>query len=183
MTQISSTTLFNFTDKLDYLIDNLKNGFYAQTTYEKLPLKNNGYTVPMVCFCDIPLGMIKNHLDWYGKFGIGIKRSYARSHNVNPVWYVHSDNSFVKRLVKSKDISDHDKKHLLPYLKQFLGYQKFKGEDKRKKFYDEREWRYVPSDVTVELHLGKRKSDVEKSLNIDKIRMPLDLSLVRRICR
>lgn len=86
MSKLSSTTLFNFTHTFEHLEDNLLKGFYAGTTYEKLPKRNNGYSIPMVCFCDIPLGMIKEHLDWYGNFGIGIKRTYARKHGVSPVF-------------------------------------------------------------------------------------------------
>ncbi|MEQ8811092.1 MAG: abortive infection system antitoxin AbiGi family protein, partial [Imperialibacter sp.] len=69
MPRISSTTLFNFTDKLDYLIDNLKNGIYCSTIYEKLPARNCGYRVPMACFCDIPLSLISDHFQWYGRYG------------------------------------------------------------------------------------------------------------------
>ena len=66
MSIISSNTLFKFTHNIDNLLDNLKNGIYCHNTYEKLPFKKNGYRVPMVCFCDIPLNLIKEHFDWYG---------------------------------------------------------------------------------------------------------------------
>ena len=70
---LSSTTLFNFTDEFIHLKDALENGFYCGDIYEKLPFGENlGYKVPMVCFCDIPLGMIKHHLSWYGEYSIGI---------------------------------------------------------------------------------------------------------------
>lgn len=82
------------------MTDNLNNGIYALNLFEKLPERNNGYAVPLACFCDIPLGMIKEHLDWYGKFGIGINRAYARSLGINPVWYVHSQNLFVNNLIR-----------------------------------------------------------------------------------
>ena len=96
MARISSSTLFNFTDSIDHLVNNLKYGFYCHNTYEKLPLKNNGYRVPMACFCDIPLSLISEHFDWYGRYGIGIKRTYARQNGVKPVWYVTSESNLVK---------------------------------------------------------------------------------------
>ena len=141
MARISSTTLFNFTDKLNYLIDNLKQGFYCHNTYEKLPLKNNGYRVPMTCFCDIPLSLIKEHFDWYGRYGIGIKRIYARAQGVEPVWYVTSESKLVRSLVKNGNLLEYEKKYILPYLKQFMGNQYFQKEnrEKRKKYYDKRE--------------------------------------------
>lgn len=86
MARISSQTLFNFTDTIEFLIDNLENGFYCHTTFEKLPYGKNGYRVPMACFCDIPLSLIKEHFNWYGRYGIGIKKSYGRELGVKPVW-------------------------------------------------------------------------------------------------
>lgn len=39
MARISSSTLFNFTDSIDHLVDNLKNGFYCHNTYENFHSK------------------------------------------------------------------------------------------------------------------------------------------------
>ena len=144
---ISSTTLFNFTDTYEHLVSNLVNGFYCGDIYERMPFSGSvGYMVPMVSFCDIPLGQIKHHLTWYGNFGIGIKRDYARMHSVNPVWYYHSDNPIIKRLYQTKGRSGLANSDILPYLKQFLGKQKdLSGVEKIKKFYDEREWRFIPN--------------------------------------
>jgi len=182
MARISSTTLFNFTDNIDYLIDNLENGFYCCNTYEKLPLKNNGYRVPMVCFCDIPLSLIKEHFDWYGKFGIGINRSYARSLGVNPVWYITSENRLINSLINTKKMSEYERKHLLPYLKQFMGFQTYNNDKlKNKKFYDEREWRYIPDNTLVEPFFGIKKELIKKNTNKNIERMPIDLEEVEYI--
>lgn len=182
MSRISSTTLFNFTDSLDYLIDNLKEGFYCSFTYEKLPLRNNGYRAPMACFCDIPLSLIKEHIDWYGRYGIGIKRTYARENGVQPVWYVTSENNLVSSLIKNKVLTDYERKYLLPYLKQFIGYQYSEKDDmeKRKKFYDEHEWRYIPDNSMVEPFFNKIKGSVPASTYTPP-RMALDLSQVEYI--
>jgi hypothetical protein len=183
MSRISSLTLFNFTDKLDYLIDNLKNGFYCHNTYEKLPLRNNGYRAPMACFCDIPLSLIKEHFDWYGRYGIGIKRTYARQQGLKPVWYVTSENNFVRSLIKEKDLPERERKHLLPYLKQFMGNQYFHKvkREKRKKFYDEREWRYIPNSSLVEPFFGLTAQRDKLESAQDKHRMKLDLTQVEYI--
>jgi len=149
MSILSSTTLFNFTDTFDHLENNLINGFYAATTYEKLPKRNNGYSIPMVCFCDIPLGMIKEHLDWYGNFGIGIRRSYAREHGVTPVFYTHSDSGILSSFLNDKDRNPAIDR-IFPLVKQFLGYQEYRnGQRRKKKFYDEHEWRYIPQRVSL----------------------------------
>ena len=105
---LSSTTLFNFTDSYSHLVSNLENGFYCGELYEKLPLKPKaaGYRVAMVCFCDIPLGQIKEHLGWYGNFAIGIRREYARTHGINPVWYMHTDNIVLKKMRQHYKLND-----------------------------------------------------------------------------
>ena len=70
---------------------------------------------------------------------------------------------------------------MLPYLKQFMGYQKNKEDiEKRKKFYDEREWRYIPDNSLVEPLFGiSRKSVSPASKKI--FRMELDLNTVEYI--
>ncbi len=182
MARISSSTLFNFTDSIDYLINNLKDGFYCHNTYEKLPLRNNGYRVPMACFCDIPLSLIKEHFDWYGRYGIGIKRTYARQQGVKPVWYVTSESNLVRNLVKQDVLSEYERKHLLPYLKQFIGNQSYKdGKRKRKKFYDEREWRYIPDNSLVEVFFGLKAQKEKTSAKLNGERMYLDLNQVEYI--
>jgi len=152
---ISSTTLFNFTDTFDRLVGNIRDGIYCGDIYEQLPQfgSPSGYIVPMVCFCDIPLGLIKEHLDWYGNYAIGIERAYARTLNICPVWYIHKDNPVVLKMFKSIE----NKRELigspiLPYLKRFLGKQKPLLDDvaRLKKFYDEREWRYIPKEKGFE---------------------------------
>ena len=181
MALLSSTTLFNFTDSIDFLLNNLKEGIYCNNNFEKLPLRNNGYRTPMACFCDIPLSLIKEHFDWYGRYGLGIKRTYARKLGVKPVWYITSESHLVKSLVTNKELNEYERKHLLPYLKQFMGNQEYKDNTlKRKKFYDEREWRYIPDNSLVEPLFGiSRKSVSPASKKI--FRMELDLNTVEYI--
>lgn len=180
MSILSSTTLFNFTDKFEYLKDNLLNGFYATTTYEKLPKRNNGYSVPMVCFCDIPLSMIKDHLNWYGNYGVGIKRSYARDHGVTPVFYMHSNSTLLNLILNKKKHNDVVLR-MFPLIKQFLGKQNLNGVNKRKKFYNEREWRYIPPDINVEVHLSINQTRAKQIMNKALYRMKIDYSAIEYI--
>jgi hypothetical protein len=184
---ISSTTLFNFTDTFERLQGNLKDGFYCGDVYERLPFdEKTGYKVPMVCFCDIPLGQIKKHLVWYGNYAIGIKRDYARQNNVSPVWYIHKTSPVILSMFKSRDSQELKTSPILPYLKQVFGYQKDQaGEEKKKKFYDEREWRYIPADVNnnAQLVKGNSHSENEKAVNKKKrtTKMALDLNAIEYI--
>lgn len=185
---LSSTTLFNFTDTFDHLVSNLENGFYCGELYEKLPIDSTvaGYKAAMVCFCDIPLGQIKEHLGWYGNFAIGIRRDYARKHGVNPVWYIHSDNLALKKMFSTKDKSELQESPILPYLKRFLGKQKdVSGRNRMKKFYDEREWRYVSQNAELKpkIILGGNHIDNAKEVEDTKnfTNMPRNLDAIEYI--
>jgi len=124
--------------------------------------------------------MIKDHLNWYGKFGIGIKRSYAREHGVTPVFYLHSDNPHLGPLLNEKN-HNNLVKNLFPLMKQFLGFQEYKGKPRKKKFYDEHEWRYIPPDPILTLHLNESSKKIDRNLNKQILRMPLDYDSIEYI--
>ncbi len=77
MSNISSNSLFHFTPKIEFLINILTNGFYPRYCHEELllnecqTLRGHNLLIPMICFCDIPLGKISNHINIYGKYCIG----------------------------------------------------------------------------------------------------------------
>lgn len=54
---------------------------------------------PMVCFCDIPLSRIDEHIGFYGKFGIGMTRKWAEQNGLNPVLYASGSNNLTKELL------------------------------------------------------------------------------------
>ena len=45
---------------------------------------------PMVCFCDLPLSLIRRHLKEYGHFGIGLDKKWGLKNGVAPVIYTHA---------------------------------------------------------------------------------------------
>lgn len=114
---------------------------------------------------------------------IGIKRTYARQQGVKPVWYVTSESNLVRNLVKTKTLSEYERKHLLPYLKQFLGNQYYQKQQKqkRKKFYDEREWRYIPDNSLVEPYFCLKNQQNKSTAIQNGERMNLDLNMVEYI--
>lgn len=177
---LSSSTLFHFTKDFDTLKLILKNGFCPRYSLEDLRIfdyynlnnKNDQLSVgiPMVCYCDIPLSKIKNHLSWYGGYGIGMEKDWGLQNKVTPVMYF--DNRFRQsasalNLKQSIDqvyedevdekgllVMERVRKRLSPldrlslFFKPYEGYFEHNGRvETRKRFYDEREWRYVP-DVT-----------------------------------
>ena len=142
---LSSEALFHFVTNREYLVDILKNGFQPRYSLELLPIpeKNIPIGILMKCFCDIPLGMIKKHLSSYGKYGIGISKDFSKKNGISPVLYVHDGSKtlrgYLSDIRKSKQGTSTGS--LLPYLKQ---YEEFVGR-KKIRYYDEREWRYIPN--------------------------------------
>jgi hypothetical protein len=166
MSVISSNTLFHFTNSADSLISIIKNGFYPKfcleeiSVYSVLKDENKEIASPMTCFCDLPLSQIDKHLDFYGKYGIGMSIEWGKSNGLSPILYVH-DNSNILNLIKqlgkrvynvepldeSSNLYDNafvEIIELCSYLKPYKGKMWRTNKYESKKFYDEREWRYIP---------------------------------------
>lgn len=160
---ISSNVLFYFTNSLDSIVDILTNGFYPHycPEYSFGPLhdktassgKPPTHASPMICFCDLPLSLIRKHLETYGNFGIGLKKEWGIRNGVTPVLYTHGKSQLFKalsnRMWAASDQGDEganiDLKFLAAFLKPYRGNAWRDGKTKPDiHFYDEREWRYVP---------------------------------------
>lgn len=165
---ISSNTLFHFYKEKEFLKQALKEGLWPRYCVER---KWNGkdFAIPMFCFCDIPLSQIKDHINeerGYGNYGIGVTKDFARVNKITPVIYLSQGSFFMNKILyfisnKLQEPATNLKKInfeelMLYYIKKVGGYNSF-SEHKRK-FYDEREWRYIPQisqDVHIELLTGK----------------------------
>ena len=149
---LSSSVLFTFTSELGYLIDMLENGIKPRYSFESLPNNSKHYLLPMKCFCDIPLSKTKVHLDWYGNYGLGIRKETLKKRGVTPVLYVHDTS--VKEIIKPL-LGNPKSERLLALAKKYSGttYQLLPDNIYKRttrKFYDEREWRYLPSNLNVQ---------------------------------
>jgi hypothetical protein len=148
----------------------------------------------MVCFCDLPLSLIRKHLDKYGKFGIGLTKEWGLRNGVVPVAYTHSKartRPYLLRLIaKAAKGGDNamanDLKLLTAYTKPFRGPEWRKRKRRKKKdkynipFYDEREWRYVPDVAEGErLFLGRK--DYRNGSVTDKLHKSLRTEHALRI--
>lgn len=151
---ISSDSLFHFIKRRDWLLRILKEqSFKARYVYEELPDISFHVGIPMKCFCDIPLGVIKKHLSRYGKFGIGISKEFAKKNSFSPVIYVHENSDTMLRYLRSIEIDEirNNPDSLLPYFKLDETYTE--GSDGRKlttRLYDESEWRWIPKEPKFE---------------------------------
>jgi hypothetical protein len=139
--------------------------------------------VPMVSFCDIPLSQIGFHLSIYGDYGIGMAKSWGQDKGIAPILYAYPGSLITDRLVTLIDRSQTELSATLRdelgdlfvdiacFVKPYEGKLWSKsGEKDNVRFYDEREWRFVPT-----MSQGFRKLltkedflDEEKHLEADR---------------
>jgi hypothetical protein len=154
-----SQTLFHFTKNLDILKEILIHGFWPQYCLEDqgwLMEKDEElyYGFPIVCFCDIPLTRINEHIEYYGKFGIGLSKKWVLSNGLNPVSYFANSSDFakaIKTLLSNHQTKDayyersvDDMNTIFSYIKPLEGeVSDISGKKSTKEFYQECEWRYT----------------------------------------
>lgn len=155
---ISTNVLFHFTKSLENLISIMRNDFeprYCLEDYSNL-FRQSGMefkiAFPMTCFCDLPFSQLKKHLNYYGNYGIGLKKAWGIRKEINPVLYMHSNadlaaycGTLLEYLNKQGEKTALDSMvGIMRHIKLYEGIVTQHGERKLKKFYDEREWRWVP---------------------------------------
>jgi hypothetical protein len=186
---LSSSVLFTFTPKLDYLLSLLEEGISPRLVCERIPGTKLSYIVPMKCFCDIPLGKIKRHIGRYGNYGLGIKKSFLQKIGVTPIVYIHQNSELFFRFNKTTS-EELAKMPFFPLLKRYYGDDYYidpetlKVERKRIRFYDEREWRYIPKGIkpdtsnqfqTIEEGaLSVFKMNLDKNFEYPSIQIPFE---------
>lgn len=164
-----SNTLFHFTKKAETLKLILRGGFWPRYCLEDvswLGYKEFSYVAyPMVCFCDIPLSRISEHVTFYGDFGLGLTREWAEVHGLNPIFYVSGNNSVLQSFRSFNSLADIsvDKdlagklkdvlREILAFTKPAVGKMSVDGVDKEKVFYQESEWRYVLKNSEVDSYM------------------------------
>lgn len=162
MPAISSSTLFHFTEK-ENLLGILKDEFYPQFSLEEYYIDEGDsfkLGIPMVSFCDIPLSLAHKHMENYGDYGIGMSKEWAGKNKLNPVLYLRSGSyttqilgdvliTILKDVRKTREIgvvirSLSRSGGLLLKLFSFTKSFECRTDKGIVKYYDEREWRYVP---------------------------------------
>lgn len=153
--------------------------------------------IAMVCFCDIPFEQSKKHRERYGNYGIVLTEKWKLTKGLNPVFYVQSDSFLAnvfsnftslteefKPVLNSKDFGSeiplmfsrigHNLSYTTFFLKQFenksnvtVNYEGATFEFERRRFYDEREWRFIPfeADNKNELFLSLEDFSNSEKLN------------------
>jgi Putative abortive phage resistance protein AbiGi, antitoxin len=180
--------LFHFTTRAG-LFGILQDAFTVSYARERIVgnRRSTGFAVPMVSFCDLKLSELKDHMDKYGKYGIGMSKAWANEKGLNPVFYVNKHCDFasnfisaVGRLHKQLDSIENIDEHksasraYMDVLNTYRYIKNYEGDLKRRegkttknfRFADEREWRYVPPvDATPFsfVPLSKIETDADKA--------------------
>lgn len=188
MSTLSANTLFHFTRNKETLISILKTKFYPRLCNEDLVLIGTiaKLASPMVCFCDIPLSQIANHVKTYGKYAIGLKKDWAIKRGITPVLYTHPksllcDNfkeqwAHISKNKQSEERNDFflDFIYTSLFIKPYIGSQVRNGKKEKIIFYNEREWRYIPPKKALYIdeqkkYLGLLFEDFLKKTNIEEL--------------
>ena len=126
--------------------------------------KDHKIAIPMVSLSDIPLADIGEYLDQYGGYLLGFSRQWVIENGFNPVWYCEKSNSAMEKHKKLLFDSFKEKKEdvMTPIVTLLLYYSSYmkdiEGELYVKsknctysnyRFYDEREYRFVPDFDTL----------------------------------
>lgn len=164
---ISANTLFHFTSSMENLLSILTDEFrprfclensYVLTAGRMPEHEQHEHGIPLVSFCDLPLSQIGFHLSVYGDYGIGMTKSWGRAQGISPVLYMYPEGSlsstFSDLLIlgdRETDLELKEKWALLIFdfacfVKPYEGnLWREGGELPNIRFYNEREWRFVPS--------------------------------------
>lgn len=158
----NADTLFKFVRKFEYLKEIIENKYIApRYNTEDVNYLNNveikKLTFPMICFCDINLHRLKEHVKFYGSYGIAFTKQWGMDNKFQPVHYINNkselcnyiSNSLSYYLRNIHELNEDDTNAnllllYLMYLKPYEGQMDSNGNTKERCFQDECEWRYVP---------------------------------------
>lgn len=211
MSRLSPDSLFHFTPTLANLLGILKNTFYPRYCYEKFDLIDGDSqyysqfienALPMVCFCDTPLSQLMEHITRYGKYGLGMSKTWGIKRRLNPVIYFNKNSHLAERintatdeLIGSQHLGAKAFFETHCYMKPYEGdlYRGGRRVKEKIRLYDEHEWRYVPSNEIMQkyniqaflyghtyMDLGELKK-ANRKLEIDQIKLsfnPNDIKYV-----
>src|SRR6185436_7974431 len=162
---LSSNALFHFTDSVHNLLDILTHEFRPHYSLEDFGLvwgeQEDPVAFPLVSFCDIPLSQASKHMVTYGSYALGLDKNWGMRNGVAPVLYCYKNATSIRGISGiGKRLTTHakDKEALTSDLTEFSELATFiklyEGAFIRRgrvipnvRFYDEREWRFVPGEI------------------------------------
>ena len=197
---LSSQTLFHFTSEFKYLKSIIEGKFYPRISLEAVPSidrktkerKGIHAAYPMVCFCDIPLSQVKNHIEFYGDYGIGLTKEWGKNQGLNPIIYLDKDSKLIDHFVHlASEIFKPEYKGKEEYIKlkrnfheinRFLKPYSGPNIDRNNEskieeyiFYDEKEWRYVPDGFLYDEEYYIKKDQFEDKRYVSSLNKELEV--------
>lgn len=169
----SANTLFRFFKEPDYLFGSIEKKAMIPRYYgENIDYLNIGFhqiAYPMICFCDITVHKLGEHMDLYGKYGIAFSKTWGIQKGIQPLQYVNRNSilchdfseAFKTSIMEGKE--DSATNFLLTqmyYMKPIEGTMPRDGKYIKKNFTDECEWRYIPNISTIDLPQVVTESDM-----------------------
>lgn len=119
---------------------------------------------PMICFCDIvpEKHRLKPHMDQYGSYGIGLSKNWGREQGVQPVHYILPTSPYARDFSQAinaafsatDSLDTEPTKTLCDFLVTNLAFAKpLWGSNNGTNycFEDECEWRFIPSDLAIDM--------------------------------
>ncbi len=186
----SSNYLFHFTNEMNHLVSIMNNyfmPFYCMESLDYLTFtefKIEGMAYPLVCFCDIPLNRHYRHKSKFGEYVIGMKKKWGEDNHLTPIIYSHPKSMtiltlstlfkmtrfFQEKLNEEEfQMFNNAVSYLIMHYKSYEGRQFLKKQNLFAKeftrFYDEREWRYLP----IEVNGLKLNLEISEYLNTQKL--------------
>ena len=176
---ISSSSLFHFTSSLQTLEEILSSQHFIASYCEERHWGGYKISIPMACFCDIPLSQIAAHINRYGCYGIGLNDKLENSKKLSSVIYSRPKSELSRWVKKTlKNIAcgkinaiSNEAIYILSRIKKNYGKFAHDKKDKTEQeklvcFYNEREWRYVPKNLKAkDIKVGRENEDFKLSSN------------------
>jgi len=128
-------------------------------------IKEPSWAFPLISFCDIPLSQASKHMTTYGNYALGLNKEWGIRNGVAPVLYCYP-NSTAARSIGALLTALYDARtkreegetntsdeavgvekitELIHFIKQYEGPFLRRGRIvPNVRFYDEREWRFIP---------------------------------------
>lgn len=164
---LSSNTLFHFTKTRHALLSILEHDFWPNFCLETAPFEDENGPLqngtPMVCFCDIPLASATEHMGHYGNYALGLTKQWGIDNGITPVLYTHAASPMSLGLRRLMDqglqigrgpinrLLWAEVYRLMAFTKPYAERRIEDGQERERRFYDEREWRWVPQDLPDEI--------------------------------
>lgn len=160
----SAQSLFHCVSKLEYLLKLIEKSSisarYCREDIEYLSIDYDKIAYPMICFCDIPLHKLHQHIRWYGKYAIAFSKEWGLKKGLQPVTYINEGAEILKyfrgafKKAQTEDLEHFDSEGYqnardflfssMSYYKPMWGKTKdIYGEEKERWLTDDCEWRYI----------------------------------------